>query len=49
MKENTKGIGLGLYICKMIVEKFDGGIALKSERGEGSTFTFVVALDKLSV
>ena len=32
----------------MIVEKFDGGIALKSEYGEGSTFTFVVALEELS-
>ena len=45
---NTKGIGLGLYISKMIVEKFGGNIGLKSEVDVGSRFTFVVALEKMS-
>ena len=30
----------------MIVENFDGGIALKSEIGKGSAFTFVIALEE---
>lgn len=45
---NTKGIGLGLYISKMIVEKFGGNINLKSEVGRGSSFTFVIALEKIT-
>ena len=37
---NTKGIGLGLHIAKLITEKFDGEITLDSEVGVGSNFTF---------
>ena len=42
---NTKGIGLGLHIAKMITEKFDGKINLHSEVGIGSNFTFNFKLD----
>ena len=42
---NTKGVGLGLVIGKMITEKFDGAIALDSKVGEGSTFTFKFKLE----
>ena len=44
---NTKGIGLGLYISKMIVEKLGGNLGLKSDDGMGSRFTFVVAVEKV--
>lgn len=37
---NTKGIGLGLVICKMIVEKYNGTIGFTSEYNQGSTFYF---------
>lgn len=36
------GSGLGLSICKLIVEKMDGEIAFDSVAGEGSTFFFIM-------
>jgi two-component system CheB/CheR fusion protein len=35
----AKGIGLGLVICRQIVESHDGNITVESRVGEGSTFT----------
>ena len=46
-KMNTKGVGLGLVIAKMITEKFDGEITLDSTVGVGSTFTFRFKLDPI--
>lgn len=36
------GAGLGLSICKYIVEVHDGEISLESKTGEGSEFTFYI-------
>lgn len=38
--EQQKGYGLGLALCKIIVEKMGGNISVQSEVGQGSTFTF---------
>ena len=37
---NQNGYGLGLPLCKIIVEKLGGRITVDSEPGKGSTFTF---------
>ncbi|NRA15238.1 MAG: response regulator [Oceanospirillaceae bacterium] len=34
------GSGLGLVICKQLVQLMDGEISVKSEKGTGSTFSF---------
>jgi len=44
---NVNGIGLGLMISKLIVEKFDGKILFESEKNKGSTFTFTFKLKKV--
>jgi PAS domain S-box-containing protein len=36
----TQGAGLGLYICRAIVEAHGGHIAVRSALGRGSTFSF---------
>ena len=41
---NVNGIGLGLMISKLNVEKFEGEISFESQEGQGSCFTFTFKL-----
>lgn len=42
---NKNGYGLGLPLCKIIVEKLGGSISVESEPGKGSTFTFTLPFE----
>ncbi len=42
--ENQLGTGLGLYLCKGIIEAHGGTISAKNNKKSGATFSFVIPL-----
>jgi signal transduction histidine kinase len=44
-KDRFRGTGLGLAICRKIVEGFGGVMSVRSNEGQGSTFSFTVKID----
>lgn len=41
-REEFAGTGIGLAICKKIIERHGGTISVESEEGQGSTFSFAL-------
>jgi signal transduction histidine kinase len=46
--ENTEGVGLGLAICKQIIEHHNGEFFIRSEKDEGTTAGFTIPLETRS-
>jgi signal transduction histidine kinase len=40
LSRGVEGTGLGLYICRQLVQQMDGRIWVRSREGQGSTFAF---------
>lgn len=47
--QEITGTGLGLFIVKQLVEKMNGKIWFKSQKGHGSTFSFSLAFQQQKV
>lgn len=44
-RRSHEGTGLGLHLCQRLARLMNGEIAVQSEYGKGSTFTFSIPLD----
>ncbi len=47
IRMQTEGSGLGLFICKNIIESHGGHIKCVSEEGEGTTISFTLPIGKI--
>ena len=47
-QQNPNGKGLGLSICKQIIEQMGGNIRVESEPGEGSSFILTLKAKSVS-
>lgn len=41
----AKGAGLGLYLCRAVIEAHGGHISVNSQEGKGATFTFSLPIE----
>jgi signal transduction histidine kinase len=48
-KKYSPSVGLGLYLCKQIVDAHDGTIECRSRINEGSSFTIKLPLQRVRI
>src|SRR5215211_75773 len=48
LTDKPQGTGLGLPICRQILQRFGGAIWVESELGRGATFSFRVPLSGIT-
>lgn len=44
--KKIEGLGLGLFLCKQIIDGHDGRVWIKSKENEGSTFYFAIPIQQ---
>lgn len=45
IQQRFPGMGIGLYICDQIIQKHNGTLWVESEKGKGSTFSFMLPIN----
>lgn len=45
--ELSLGLGLGLYLCQVFIERHHGSVGVQSEPGHGATFWFTLPVEVL--
>ncbi len=46
-RDKHPGVGIGLAVCKRVIERFGGNIWLESEKGKGTKFYFTIPKKKV--
>lgn len=46
IQKRFPGMGIGLYVCQQIIKNHGGTIWVESQKGEGSTFSFTIPINK---